>query len=165
MQKILAHRAGRQSILHKKASVSAQKAHKGRKSSEKAQKNSTAPPRAPTSTKPRSCPAPRRSRKRNMTLPTIRQYAPSSTPVNRGARTRKGRSRSYSSPADSPRRMDCPNTSSCWAARLSMLNRTGGPGSLPGRSPGPHRSGSRSSRPHEARLRPETAFRYEGLPP
>ncbi len=164
MQKILAHRAGRQSILHKKASVSAQKAHKGRKSSEKAQKNSTAPPRAPTSTKPRSCPAPRRSRKRNMTLPTIRQYAPSSTPVNRGARTRNGRSRSYSRPADSPKRMDCPNTSICWAAWPPIPIRTDGPAGRPGRGPGPHRTESRFSRPHGARRRPGTASRCAGPP-
>lgn len=71
LQKLLTHRAGRQIKRHKKASVSAQKAHKGRKSSEKAQKNRTAPPRAPTSTKPRSCPDPRR--KRNMAHPTARQ--------------------------------------------------------------------------------------------
>ena len=73
MQKILAHRKGRQPSRHKKASVSAQKPHKGRRSPENAQKYSAAPPTAPTSTKPRSWPSDRRSRKRNMAPPTARQ--------------------------------------------------------------------------------------------
>ncbi len=73
MQKILVHQTGKQISRHKKASVSAQKAHNGRKGSEKMQKNSTAPPSAPTSIKPRSCPDPRRSRKRNIAHPTVRQ--------------------------------------------------------------------------------------------
>ncbi len=112
MKNFLAHSSGRHKSPHKKASVSAQKDQTGRSGPEKAQKNNTAPPRAPTSTKPRSWPSARRSRKRNMAPLTVRQYSPSKSPVKRGARTRKGRSRSYSTPADSPSRMDCPNTSS-----------------------------------------------------
>lgn len=71
LQKLLAHRTGRQTRRHKNANVSAQKAHRGRSKSEKAQKYSAAPPRAPISTKPRSCPDARR--KRNMAQPTARQ--------------------------------------------------------------------------------------------
>lgn len=67
------HRRGRQKSSAKKASVSAQKAHRGRSGSEKAQKNSAAPPSAPTMMKPRSSPAPRRSKNRNMAPPTVRQ--------------------------------------------------------------------------------------------
>lgn len=73
MKKFFVHRRGRHKSSAKKASVSAQKAHTGRSSSEKAQKNSTAPPSAPTMIKPRSWPDPRRSRNRNMAPPTVRQ--------------------------------------------------------------------------------------------
>lgn len=94
--------------------MSAQKDHTGRNIAENVQKKSTAPPTAPSSTKPRSWPSARRRRNRNIVLPTARQYRVSSGPVSRGSRSRKGRSRSYSSPADSPSRMDWTNTSSCW---------------------------------------------------
>lgn len=73
LQKFFVQRRGRHKSSAKKASVSAQKLHTGRSSSEKAQKNSTAPPSAPTITKPRSWPDPRRTRNRNMAPPTARQ--------------------------------------------------------------------------------------------
>lgn len=164
MQNPRAHRIGRHSISAKKASVSAQKVQIGRSGSEKVQKNSTAPPTAPTRTKPRSCPDPRRSKNKNAAAPTTRQYPPSSSAVNLGARTRKGRSRSYSRPADRPNRMDCPNTSSCWGACPPIPIRRDGSAGRPGRTPGPHRSWNQSARPHGALPRPETACRCAGPP-
>lgn len=112
MKKFFVHIMGMDNRRAKYAIVSAQKAHTGRSSAEKMPKNSTAPPSAPNTTKPRSCPSAPRRRKRNTAVPAKRQYRLSSSPVRQGRRRRKGRSRSYSSPAHRPSRMDWPNTSS-----------------------------------------------------
>nr|WP_326184810.1 hypothetical protein [uncultured Oscillibacter sp.] len=50
----------------------------------------------------------------------------SSAAVKRGRRSRKGRSRSYSTPADSPSRMDWANSSSCWETWFPIPIRTAG---------------------------------------
>ena len=94
MQSCLAHSTGRASSRASQASVSVQKAHSGRSGWEKALKNSAQPPAIPSSTKPRSSPELRRSRKRNTLPPAARQYRASSQLVMRGSRSRKARSRS-----------------------------------------------------------------------
>ena len=73
MQKFFVHRAGAASRRTSSARVSAQKVHTGRSIWEKVQKKITAPPRAPSTMKPRSSPSPRRSRNKNAAAPTIRQ--------------------------------------------------------------------------------------------
>ncbi|MDY3985162.1 MAG: hypothetical protein SOY89_06385 [Dysosmobacter sp.] len=52
--------------------------------------------------------------KKKMVPAQSRQYRLSSGPVSRGSRSRKARSRSYSTPRRAPSKMDWPNSSS-WA--------------------------------------------------
>ena len=89
----------------KNARVSTQKSHTGRKNGEKAVKNSTPPPTAPSSRYSRSCPCARRSMKRKTAKPAAMQYRMSSADVRRGSRRRQARSRSYSSAAAMPSRI------------------------------------------------------------
>ena len=67
----------------KNARVSTQKSHTGRKNGEKAVKNSTPPPTAPSSRYSRSCPCARRSMKRKTAKPAAMQYRMSSADVRR----------------------------------------------------------------------------------
>ena len=73
MQKFFAQRAGKDNKYTKNARVSAQKSQMGRSHWEKAQKNSTAPPTAPNTMKPRSSPPPRSMRKEKAAAPAVRQ--------------------------------------------------------------------------------------------
>lgn len=94
MQKFFSHRRGRDIKRRKNARVSTQKSHRGRSSEDSRQKNSTAPPRAPSTTYPRSRPAAWRRVKKNRPMPTARQYRVSHRAAERGRRSRKARSRS-----------------------------------------------------------------------
>ena len=132
MQKFSVQWRGRDIRCRKKATVSTQKSHRGRSSGDSRQKNSTAPPRAPSTTYPRSRPSARRRVKKNSPVPTARQYRVSHRAVERGSRSRKERSRSYSSPAVRPSSTDWPNRASCREIWISMgLIRTAGGGSRP----------------------------------
>lgn len=73
MQNRTRDRKGIASMRTNSAKVSAQKTHTGPSRGEKAQKNSVAPPAAPSTMKPRSTPSPRRRRKRKAAQPTARQ--------------------------------------------------------------------------------------------
>ena len=113
MQKFPTIRAGKAIIDTKDARVSAQKSHTGCSKREKAQKNRIIPPAAPRTMNPRSSPSPRRRIRRKNRIPAARQYAPSSRWVLRGSFSRKGRSRSYRTPEDTPSRTDWANSINC----------------------------------------------------
>ena len=113
MQKFFSHWSGRAHRCRKNARVSTQKSHRGRSREDSRQKNSTAPPRAPNTTYPRSRPSAWRRVKKNSPVPTARQYRASHRAVERGSRSRKARSKSYSSPAARPSSTDWPNRASC----------------------------------------------------
>ena len=136
MQIVFSQRSGSAARAISWDKVSTQKSHTGRRGADRAQKNTTAPPVMPSSRYSRSSPA-RRSRNRNTALPTLRQYRRSSHTVSRGRRRRKGRSRSYSSPADSPSRMDQAKASSCWETELPMAHHPNSRWKKPPRSPPP----------------------------
>ena len=120
MQKFFNHWRGRAIRCRKNAKVSTQKSHTGRSSGDSRQKNSTAPPRAPSTTYPRSRPSAWRRVKKNSPVLTVRQYRASHRAVERGSRSQKARSRSYSSPAARPSSTAWPNRASCLEIWISI---------------------------------------------
>ena len=126
MQIFSKNRTGNTNKDTKNDKVSAQKFQTGVRQAEKTQKNRTIPPAAPSTMNPRSSPAPRSRTKPTNTAPTARQYPRSQRFVSRGNLIRNGRSRSYSTPAEIPSRIACPNSASCCDGMFPILTRRGG---------------------------------------